>query len=335
MGPTRSSIICFNLTLFLILLEVAHMGSESNALEPFSFQPLTDENLEAVYELFKRNEQFFLIPLEFFRRGTLNDEGYDPDLSIVLSNPQTNEPIAAIVAVIKKGWVRTNCYLKACIVDEKFRRQGIGSKILKEIMQRAKSKLRWRAQIRWGDCPPRYWQPGVDVCHTSLVFFLKNHGFKTHGTRQNLTVPLSTKIPTPKSEIKGYSLERVKPEDFEATVQFVKANFRFGTWAEEAKISFENDPPTTFIAKDRNGSIAGFATHSNQFLGSFGPTGVNKALRGKGIGGELLRWCICDMQQMELDVCTILWVVGNTIKFYSKVLGAYIHPVFYPMGRRL
>ncbi len=311
------------------------MSSESNSLKQFSPQPLTAENVEVVYDLFKRNEQIFVIPLEFFQRGLLNDEGYDPDLSLVLFDPQTNEPIAAIVAVIKKGWVRTNCYLKACMVDDKFRRQGIGSKILHEVMKTAKSKLRWRAQIRWGDCPPRYWQPGVDVRHTSLVFFLKNHGFKTHDTRQNLTVPLSTKIPTPKSEISGYSLERVKPVDFDATVQFVQTNFRFGTWDEEARISYENDPPTTFIAKDSSGLIVGFATHSNQFPGSFGPTGVNKSLRGKGIGGELLRWCIWDMQQAELDICTILWVVGNTIKFYSKVLGAYIHPVYYPMSRRL
>ncbi|MFX1556566.1 MAG: GNAT family N-acetyltransferase, partial [Promethearchaeota archaeon] len=182
---------------------------------------------------------------------------------------------------------------------------------------------------------PNYWQPGVDLRHTSLFFFLKKHGFKTYRMRYNLTLSLENIKNIPKNNIEQYNFSRIQPKYFNKTYEFVKKQFPIGFWAQEVQLSYKNNPPTTFIAKDPNDEIVGWATHSNLFPGSFGPTGVLKTLRGKGIGGELLSWCIWDMQQNGLETCTIMWVVGNTIKFYSKVLGAYIHPVFYPMGRKL
>jgi hypothetical protein len=41
------------------------------------------------------------------------------------------------------------------------------------------------------------------------------------------------------------------------------------------------------------------------------------------------------MKQNGLDKCEIMWVGGDTIKFYSKVIGAYISPIFYPMYKKL
>nr|MDO8099118.1 GNAT family N-acetyltransferase [Candidatus Njordarchaeota archaeon] len=310
--------------------------TRSAELNETAYQPLTKENLEAVYELLKRNEPFYhSISLEFFRRGILRDEAYDPDLTIVLADPKTSKPIATFIAVVKKGWVRKNCYLKVCIVDKQYQRQGIGSRMLQEIMHRARRKLHWYDDIRYGDSAPRYWQPGVDLRHTSLIFFLKKHGFEARGMRYNLTCSLGAITKKPESEKNGFRFERVKPKDFEATVQFVKKNFRFGFWSREVPLSYENDPPTTFIAKDRSGTIIGFASHGTFFPGCFGPTGVQKSLRGKGIGSELLRWCLWDMKQAGIDTCTIMWVTGDTIKFYSKILGAYIHPVFHTMSRRI
>ena len=52
------------------------------------YQPLTEKNLEGVYDLLKRNEPFYhAISLEYFRRGTLGDEAYDPYLTLVLPDP--------------------------------------------------------------------------------------------------------------------------------------------------------------------------------------------------------------------------------------------------------
>lgn len=299
------------------------------------FQSLTKDNLEDVYNLFKKNEVFYSMPLEYFRNGTLHDEDYDPEMTLILINSKTQKPIAVLLAVIRKGLTGKDCYIKAIIVDISQRRKGIGSEMLEEIILRAKRKLPLSASIFYGESRPNYWQPGVDLRHTSLFFFLKKHGFKTQRIRYNLTVPLQNIQNVPKKTIKEYSFIRIQPPYFGKTYEFVKKHFPEGSWAEEVQLSYRNNPPTTFIAKNPNDDIVGWATHSNLFPGSFGPTGVLKSLRGKGIGSELLSWCIWDMKQKGLETCTIMWVVGDTIKFYSKVLGAYIHPVFYPMGKRL
>lgn len=295
------------------------------------YQPLTEGNLKAVYELFKRNELFYSIPLDYFRRGTFGDDGFDPELSLVLADSNTNNIIAALIAVNRAE----NCCIKALIVDKQFRRQGIGNKMLKEIINRAKTKNENISFINFGASPPNYWLTGVDLRHTDLLFFLKKNRFKLKQTRQNLTVPLKNLDLKPSSENKGYHYERVQTKDFEELLEFVRKNYGYSSWPEEVQISLQNNPPTTFVAKDKEGQIIGWATHGLQFPGAFGPTGVLYTLQGKGIGSELLKWCLWDIKKSGLERCIIMWVVGNTIKFYSKSIGAYISPIFYEMTKKL
>ena len=294
------------------------------------YQPLTEDNLKAVHELFERNELFYSIPLDYFRKGTLGDDGFDPELTLVLTD-SNNNIIAALVAVNRAEY----CCIKALIVDNEFRRKGIGKEILKELIIRVKTKDKNIKFINFGASPPNYWFPGVDLRHTDLVFFLKKNRFKQNEIYQNLTVPLKPLDLKPLSESKGYYYERVQAKDFEELVEFVSKNFGHSVWPEEVKMSLQNDPPTTFIAKNMDHQIVGFATHGLQFPGAFGPTGVLYSLQGKGIGSELLKWCLYDIKRSGLEKCIIMWVAINTIKFYSKSIGAYISPVFHEMIKKL
>lgn len=297
------------------------------------YQPLTEANLNGVYELFKRNEGFYSIPLEYFRRGTFGDKDFDPDLTLILTNSNSNNIIAALIAVNRAEF----CCIKALIVEKEFRRQGIGKKMLKEIINRAKTKNENISFINFGASPPNYWFPGVDLRHTDLLFFLKKNHFEFGEMRQNLTVPLKNLDLKPFSEKEGYQYERVQTKDFEKVIEFARNNYGLtnSSWSEEVHMSLQNDPPTTFVAKKKDGKIIGWATHGLQFPGAFGPTGVLYTLQRKGIGSELLKWCLWDIKQNGLENCTIMWVVGKTIKFYSKSIGAYISPVFYQMIRKL
>ena len=90
------------------------------------YQTLTEANLEAVYELFKRNELFYSIPLDYFRRGTFGDKDFDPELTLVLTDFNNNNIIAALIAVNRAE----NCCIKALMIEKEFRRQGIGKKML-------------------------------------------------------------------------------------------------------------------------------------------------------------------------------------------------------------
>jgi predicted N-acetyltransferase YhbS len=207
--------------------------------------------------------------------------------------------------------------------------------MLEEIIKRIKSKKSQVSHISYGDSVPEYWQPGVDLRHTSLYFFLLKNGFKTHKMRQNLRVDLRSLLIKPLS-IKGdFKIERIQTKDYKVLFNFVKKNFPAVTWAEEVQFTFENDPPTTFVAKNNSDEIIGWASHSQVFPGSFGPTGVLTSLRGQAIGSELLYWCLWDIKRQNNDFCTIMWVDGDTIKFYSKAVGAYIHAIFIPMSLKI
>jgi GNAT superfamily N-acetyltransferase len=297
------------------------------------FSSLDINNIEEVYNLFKRNKIESLIPFQYFKKGTLEDKDFDPKLSLILRDNEKSTIIAAFIAIIRVHAAKKICYLKACLVDKNFQRQGIGTRVLKELINRAQSEKCY--EISYGNSVPNYWQPGVDLRHTSLYFFLKKHRFHRSKLRQNLTVNLEDLIINPNLERGEFHFERVKNDQFENLVNFVQDFLPERTWAQEVELSFECDPPTTFIAKDKENKIIGWATHSQLFPGSFGPTGVLEKLRGKGIGGELLKWCLWDMKQNYLKQATIMWVVGDTIKYYSKVIDAYIFPVFIPMTYRL
>jgi ribosomal protein S18 acetylase RimI-like enzyme len=297
------------------------------------YEKLSKKNIQIVYQLFENNSSFFSLSFDYFLRGTLEDEGIDYELSLILFDSESDKPIAAFIIVRRKEINEKHCFVKGCVVDKQYRRQGIGTRMINELFRRLKEK--GITQIIYGPSVPEYWQPGVDIRNTSLYFFLKKHGFKSHRAIYNLTVPLDVINIEPAKRKNGYIYGRVQPEDFDTIFKFVKHHFPKNTWAEEVKCSFKLLPPTTFVAKNENNEIVGWATHSQFFPGSFGPTGVDESLRGKGIGTELFLWCLWDIKQEGLDKCEIMWVEGDTIKFYSKSIGAYISPIYYPMYKKI
>ena len=297
------------------------------------YKLLSSENIQRVHQLFENNSRFFSLPFDYFCRGTLEDIGFEQDLSLILYNLEIDKPIAAFIVVRRRELNENHCFFKGCVVDKQYRRQGLGSKIFFEFIRRAKEKK--ITQVTYGPSVPEFWQPGVDIRNTSLYFFLKKHGLKSHKPIFNLTASLNEINKKPASKKAGYGYERVQPEDFDKTFDFVRQNFPNNTWAAEVKISFKLQPPSTFIARDAKNEIVGWATHSLYFPGSFGPTGVDESLRGKGIGTELFLSCLWDIKQNGLNTCEIMWVDVNVAKFYSKVIGAYISPIFYPMYKKI
>ena len=310
-------------------------------LDDLTIVPLTEENLNAVHAMCERNVLYHDFSLEEFRRATLIDEGLTPELNMVAINKDEN-PIAFFFAVFRKSRAlrfRYKVVLKMFVVDSTRRFQGIGTMMMIELLNRAKKheKACWRMKVSVLDSNPRFWLPGLDPRHTEAYFFLKKMGFKRYKippTRVNLVIRKEDlPIDEPAKKKDGYIFSRASYEEKEETVAFVKKHFRLGTWAEEALMSFENDPPTTFIARDMNNEIVGFATHSAQFQGGFGPTGVAKKSRGKGLGGLLLKWCLWDIKQMGLKKCIIMWVEERNFYFYLKAANARIHHIYWPMKK--
>ncbi|MHA1821191.1 MAG: GNAT family N-acetyltransferase, partial [Promethearchaeota archaeon] len=236
-----------------------------------------------------------------------------------------------------------------------YRRIGLGSFLLKELYRRFKS-MGIKGKIEVLCSPPEYWFPGISLKYTPALFWLKKNKFKRYKVpfmrfRQNLYVELDPKNnefirgyieKKPPEENNGIIFRRAMVKDREELLEFVKKEFH-NIWSLEADMSFksinfdnEADNSTTFIAIDKiSNRIVGFATYNAHFLGSFGPTGVLKSYRGRGIGGLLLKHALYEIKRSGVDRCIILWVVGNTVKYYSKVIGAYIGEVFYPMHGKI
>ncbi len=101
-------------------------------------------------------------------------------------------------------------------------------------------------------------------------------------------------------------------------VNWVKERFGEG-WASEAEICFSYQPISCFIAIHEN-RILGFAAYDAAYRNFFGPTGVEEAERGRGIGKMLLLKCLTAMREQGYAY-GIIGGVGPA-RFYEKAVGA-------------
>lgn len=116
----------------------------------------------------------------------------------------------------------------------------------------------------------------------------------------------------------GVEIRRAQPYEREAVYQFVLNQFS-QTWADETMVAFTHQPVTAYIALDGK-RIVGFAAYECTRRDYFGPTGVQEAYRGRGIGEALLILSLQGLYEMGYGYA-IIGGVGPA-EFYSKVVGA-------------
>ena len=92
-------------------------------------------------------------------------------------------------------------------------------------------------------------------------------------------------------------------------LKWIKEEFA-QSWADEADISFSNNPKSIFIAT-RDSKVIGFACYDATALNFFGPTGVCSSTRGLGVGKALLKACMVDMK-LKGYAYAIIGAVGAT-----------------------
>ena len=101
-------------------------------------------------------------------------------------------------------------------------------------------------------------------------------------------------------------------------VEWVADNFGV-SWAGETDVAFTNRPRTCFVAVQYE-TIVGFACYDATALGFFGPVGVDRLHRRKGIGTALLRACLLDMRLKGYGYA-VVGAVKDT-DFYRITVGA-------------
>jgi len=103
-------------------------------------------------------------------------------------------------------------------------------------------------------------------------------------------------------------------------------------WHDETMRVLDHQPISCHIAL-RNERIVGFATNDSVRPGWFGPTGTNEEVRGKGIGGVLLRRCLTDWQRDGRKYGEISWI--GPLYFYVASCDARVSRVLRAMTKRL
>jgi N-acetylglutamate synthase-like GNAT family acetyltransferase len=202
--------------------------------------------------------------------------------------------------VIRGVAVTCGKWLRVLAVDRDTRHRGIGTALCNDSS----------ATVIFAE-PGNYFTPGVLLADEETRAFFKGRGFEETQTTWNLDVDLHG--------IEG-SATRPTREDAGRVLAFVEREFG-RIWRFEAAKAFERDLPPAFIAEEE-GEIAGFAVHdvNNRGLGFFGPTGVAKSMRGKGIGCRLLLASLADLRRLGHPRAVIPWT--DALEFYRKCCGA-------------
>ena len=207
-------------------------------------------------------------------------------------------------------------FLRIIAVDRMQRRRGIGSALLRDAESRG-------ARIVAAEAG-NYFTPGVDASDAATIEFFVHRGYREIATTQNLVAGVG-------SGEWGVGVLRALREERERILAFIEKEFG-RIWRFEAGRAFENDPPTMVYA-EVDGEVAGFAAHeaNNRGLGFFGPTGVARAHRGRGLGARLLHASLADLRRLGYERVVIPWT--DAIDFYRKACRATVAARFVTLAR--
>jgi GNAT superfamily N-acetyltransferase len=92
-------------------------------------------------------------------------------------------------------------------------------------------------------------------------------------------------------------------------------------WASECDVAFSRQPVACVLARQKD-RILGFACYEATCRNFFGPMGVRKSARGKGVGRALLLACLHAMRAQGYGYA-IIGGVGPE-DFYVKTVGAVL-----------
>lgn len=116
----------------------------------------------------------------------------------------------------------------------------------------------------------------------------------------------------------GIVIRRSLAPEKHVVVEWVRQHFS-SHWASETDVAYTNHPVSCFVAT-HEGKLIGFACYDSTARDFFGPTGVDDALRGRGVGKALLLACLHDMRSQGYGYAII--GAAGPVDFYVRSVGA-------------
>ncbi len=287
----------------------------------------SEDHLDQYLELFNKNMKFDSITETLLREKIVDDMDFDPELNLSLWDGDILKGFLS--GLIREINAEHTAYIKLMVVAEDSRRSGLGRQLYTEIEKRFIAKN--AVKVRVYDVPFNYFMPGIDPRYTEALSFFETMGFSRFADTSNLVVTLqdqdfSTSDEEKSLEKEGIMVSRAGYEDMQDVFSFIEDFFPL--WRTEISNAYNSLPVSLHIAR-LNGSLKAFSGHNGNNFGTgwFGPMGTHPDLRGKGIGGILLKRCLQDMKDWELGTSIIPWV--GPIRFYSYYANAKVDRVFW------
>jgi GNAT superfamily N-acetyltransferase len=116
----------------------------------------------------------------------------------------------------------------------------------------------------------------------------------------------------------GVGVRRARSYERSKVARFVGRHFSEG-WADEAIVSFARTPIGCYVAT-REKKIVGFAVVEATAPNFFGPTGVDPAHRGSGIGTALVLAALHGLREVGYVYAIIGW--AGPVAFYARTVNA-------------
>lgn len=120
----------------------------------------------------------------------------------------------------------------------------------------------------------------------------------------------------------GVTIRRALPPERHVVTDWVLRHFG-RNWVSEVEMAMSQHPVTCWLATKDN-VLLGFACHDATAKGFFGPTGVDEAARGQGIGEALLLVTLRGMREAGYGYAVI--GAPGPVEFYQKRLDALAIP---------
>ncbi|TAJ13732.1 GNAT family N-acetyltransferase [Marinilabiliaceae bacterium JC017] len=287
----------------------------------------SESDLEELTGFLNRSWEYDAITSELLEEKLMGDPDWEPEMTFLMHD--SDQIIGFMQGVIRDIRGTRYGYIKLMAVHQDYRRQKVASTLYNLLEERFNA--REVDVVRIYDVPLNYWMPGIDPRYTPALCFAMRNGFKRFGDTSNLLVNLQGKnwsTDAEEEQLKQHAIEvrRALPGDKQAVLEFIQDEWAL--WGNEVEMAFKNTPVTLHIAL-LDGKVKGFSAHdaNNKGTGWFGPMGTHPDLRGKGIGGILLKRCLQDMKEMHLACSVIPWV--GPIDFYSHYANARVDRVFW------
>ena len=296
-------------------------------------EPLTEADLTRTTEIAKASLTYDPIHAGLVREKIFEEESYESKLS--LKAVADGKQVGFLSGHVDERRGGRWAYAKFFAVDPRYRRRGVGSKLL-EAFEAAANERNAEA-VRTMDCIPNYLMPGIDPRYTPATILFERRGYTKIDENINMLADLNaadldTTALMEKAKASGLTVRRATEADRASLDGLLDREWK--AWKKECEATYRNDPISLFLGFDGDKVIA-FAAYdaNNRGTGWFGPMGTDPEYRRHKLGEITLKLCLKALKDQGQSESIIPWV--GPIGFYSRTVGAHIERVFWVYEKRL